>query len=273
MFVSAQYIQGINFWNGGMVQNTTEVLQSLSDSRAADFTNLTDPVSVTKRDFDELAAVMENPDLFEGDILLAPLMGRNAIRNEARKWPQARVPYEISFPYGLLGVVYVLVAMSQIHLNTCVRFVPRTNETDYIQLTRGKGCSSFVGRVGGAQEVVLQEGGCDQLGVVMHELIHALGFWHEQSRFDRDAHVIIHWTNIKPGMWFNFGKGTPIHQQTLDEEYDFGSLMHYGPRAFAIDQNRPTISALKPTAASRRMGQRTGMSAIDVRKINKLYKC
>jgi len=40
---------------------------------------------------------------------------------------------------------------------------------------------------------------CVTLPIVKHQLMHALGFAHEQSRADRDEHVIIHWDNIKPG--------------------------------------------------------------------------
>ena len=36
---------------------------------------------------------------------------------------------------------------------------------------------------------------CTVLGIAMHEILHALGQAHEQSRPDRDAYVTIKWQN------------------------------------------------------------------------------
>lgn len=82
-------------------------------------------------------------------------------------------------------------------------------------------CSSSVGRVGGAQAVSLGPG-CLYVGIVMHELMHAAGFWHEQSRADRDNYITINMANIQNGMEFNFQKYSWSTIQSLGVDYDLG---------------------------------------------------
>ncbi|KAB7498760.1 Zinc metalloproteinase nas-15 [Armadillidium nasatum] len=75
----------------------------------------------------------------------------------------------------------------------------------------------------------------------MHELMHSTGFWHEHSRGDRDDYIEVIWTNIRTGMKNNFDKYDWSTIQSLGVEYDLGSIMHYGPYAFAKDRSKPTI--------------------------------
>lgn len=66
---------------------------------------------------------------------------------------------------------------------TCVRFIPRTNQYDYVQIYSGNGCSSNMGRIGGKQRVSLKKSGCLSKGTIMHELIHALGYGEDFFKF------------------------------------------------------------------------------------------
>jgi len=77
---------------------------------------------------------------------------------------------------------------------------------DYVQIIKGtrNGCDSFIGKQGGRQTMNLQSPGCMHIGTVIHEMIHALGLFHEQARPDRDDHVNIFWENIASGTEMNF---------------------------------------------------------------------
>ncbi len=68
-------------------------------------------------------------------------------------------------------------------------------------------------------------GGEECMRVILHELAHTLGLWHEQSRPDRDLHVRINWDNIEEGREHNFDRHD---EASMYGPYDFESLMHYG---------------------------------------------
>lgn len=196
-------------------------------------------------------------------------MLRNAIKEDDNLWSDGKIPYVISASYTKHERAVIAKAVMAFEKSTCIRIVPRTTQKNYIHVRKGGGCSSAVGVIGGRQELSLAEG-CVFKGIVMHEFMHAAGFWHEQSRYDRDGYITIHWDNIPDQMEYNFHKYPWSRIQHLNESYDVESIMHYGPYAFATDSSRPTITAKKSTD---KMGQRTGFSKIDINKIKKLYKC
>lgn len=61
-------------------------------------------------------------------------------------------------------------------------------------------CWSYVGRVGGEQEISIKNLGCAKKGIVEHEIFHALGRFHEQNRPDRRRYVTIDFKNVKKGI-------------------------------------------------------------------------
>lgn len=164
-------------------------------------------------------------------------------------------------------------AINEYHKNTCIKFIPRrSSDRDYISIEDGdSGCWSSVGRVGGKQVVNLQAQGCvTKIGTVIHELLHAIGFFHEQNREDRDKFVIINSRNIKQGYEVNFAKAKVGETTAFGVTYDYGSVLHYSATAFSKN-GQPTIEA--KTKTNDKMGQREGFSKRDIEKVNKMYKC
>lgn len=94
-------------------------------------------------------------------------------------------------------------------------------------------CCSYVGRRGGGPQAISIGKNCDKFGIVVHELGHVIGFWHEHTRPDRDRHVSIVRENIQPGQEYNFLKMEVQEVESLGETYDFDSIMHYARNTFS----------------------------------------
>ena len=100
-------------------------------------------------------------------------------------------------------------------------------------------------------------------------MLHSAGFWHEQSRPDRNEHVRIYWENILAGYDDNFARYSRADVTTLSLPYDTSSVMHYASTAFSKN-GKATIQSLK---LNNLLGQRVGMTSLDIKKLNKLYSC
>ena len=126
-------------------------------------------------------------------------------------------------------------------------------------------CCSFVGRFAGFIQPVSIGYYCSFASTV-HEIGHVLGFWHEQSRPDRDKYVEIHEENIIPGFESNFDKETDVN--SLGVPYDFNSIMHYSASAFA-ERNTYTISTKEKDIP---FGLAPELSPLDIKQTNLLYQ-
>ncbi|XP_078285019.1 astacin-like metalloendopeptidase [Rhinoraja longicauda] len=153
---------------------------------------------------------------------------------------------------------------------TCIRFVARTTEEDFISIQPVHGCYASVGRVGGMQLLSLSQRCLKKgKGVVEHEIMHSLGFWHEHARSDRDKYIKIEWKNVWPGYEHNFLKQ---NTNNLKSEYDYGSILHYSRLAFSRN-GRPTLTPVGWPDRGTVIGQRRRLSELDLLKVNRLYNC
>jgi hypothetical protein len=180
------------------------------------------------------------------------------------RWWRAIVPYYIDGP--MTDKWRVTDAIAHIELKTnAVDFVPATYETDVVRFSViPDGCGSAVGRQGGVQVVQLAAN-CST-GNVIHELLHVLGMDHEQNRCDRNSYVQIQTANIDPNRLGNFAIACDGFTDIFG--YDEGSIMHYDDYDFSIN-GQPTILSLRGLAS--RMGQRNGLSAIDISTVDWMY--
>ncbi|XP_034624643.1 astacin-like metalloendopeptidase [Trachemys scripta elegans] len=211
--------------------------------------------------------------LYEGDI--TPKRHRNAIVCPFNWcfWPKSSnglviIPYVISSSYTHEEKALIVGAIQEYETLTCIHFVDRTTETDYIYISPKDGCWSYFGKVGGSQVVSVHKGGCMRKGIIQHELNHALGMLHEQNRNDRDKYVVIAWQYISPGDFYHF---KPTRANNLGLKYDYSSVMHYHRFAFSNTSGKATITPFPDSTVP--IGQRFGLSNLDVAKINKLYEC
>ncbi|XP_066995566.1 hatching enzyme 1.2 [Anabrus simplex] len=215
----------------------------------------------------------EMSGLFEGDIMLSDDSDiRNAIQDEERYWPNGIVPYYINEKdFSKEDIATIKEALDEYHDKTCIKFRPyKKTDSDYVMVLGNKtGCWSYVGRHGRGQVINLQNPGCVHHGIVVHEFLHALGFYHQQSAHNRDEYIKVHWENIKTGREHNFKKYNASTVTDFNVGYDYGSVMHYSAYAFSKN-GQPTLEPLDKNAV---IGQRKGLSKKDVAKLKVMYGC
>ena len=127
-----------------------------------------------------------------------------------------------------------------------------------------------MGRLGYGQQGISLGTGCLALRTVAHEIGHAIGFWHEQSRPDRDEYVDILYDNIVRGFEPNFRKKDKSLVDSQGVGYDYNSIMHYNHNFFSSSYGLNTIQAKDPDIV---IGRAVELSQYDILQTNRLYRC
>lgn len=249
------------------VQKTEPVFSTFSRM------NLKLPFSTVAKDY--TVQKMGHFYVLNGDIIVGNDFPKTMLYSHDDKdyrWPNADIPFVVDpgiFENGLNDEV--AAAISEINSKTILCLSRRTTQDDYIRFTfsstiAGAGLSD-VGRQGGEQKLYLSSTATK--GTVMHELLHAAGFYHEQCREDRDQFVRIIEENIKDDLKDNF----QIEPGVARSAYDYCSIMHYSATAFSKNK-LPTIQCVQNGMTSPCppcLGNRESLSDADAKGISWFY--
>ncbi|XP_070137463.1 protein tolkin isoform X1 [Drosophila bipectinata] len=204
-------------------------------------------------------------------------VARAVTAKKERIWDYGVIPYEIDGNFSGMHKALFKQAMRHWENSTCIKFVERNPEIhpNYIVFTvRSCGCCSFVGKRGNGPQAISIGRNCDKFGIVVHELGHVVGFWHEHTRPDREKHVTIEHNNIMKGQEYNFNMLSPDEVDSLGMAYDYDSIMHYARNTFSKGTYLDTILPIEMKDRKRpEIGQRLRLSQGDIAQANRLYKC
>jgi hypothetical protein len=250
--------------------------QSIADDEIIDF-----GIDFVKFDVEGNILITEvnidgNKALIHGDIIISSLedLKKKMSDSEYLKLPPAKL-----WSYGIVPYVIsddipepdrIIKAIDYLNQKTNVRFVKRNDHLDYIRFVRGdRNCYSYLGKQSDEQEITLSEN-CSA-GTIMHELLHALGFLHEQNREDRDDYINIKWDNIVEEFKIQFKKIPNKFLNINDSPFDFNSIMLYPSLAFSINEDNLLFTMLTVDGEVF-PGQKRVLSKEDVYRVNLLYK-
>ncbi|MGL5273431.1 MAG: M12 family metallopeptidase [Phocaeicola sp.] len=197
-------------------------------------------------------------------------------------WAMARFTYNSS----LTSTQRARIKAALLHIEslTNVRFYNATGQPtrdpnygfdypyiDFVPTGEQDVSSSYVGRIGGRQQISLANFAFYSwnTGVIIHEICHALGMLHEQSRPDRDNYVTVNYSNLTSQGSANFQKRTTNYYYI--GSYDFESVMGYGSYTSSTSMVHNTSLPMYTKKDNSDITSGDGLSFNDRLWLNSLY--
>ncbi|KAK6046166.1 astacin, partial [Cooperia oncophora] len=210
--------------------------------------------------------------LFGGDMVLTeeqlvafekqaehPTRTKRQMTSPSRRWTNNRVYYYFDTNITAAHRAFVRKELNYLQTRTCLFFIENATAAARLKVIYGSGCWSYVGRLGGEQELSLGSG-CMSVGIVAHEFIHALGSLHMHMRDDRDTYLNVNMTAIPEAPAKTTSRqrnqSTTRHTSTV-------AIMQYASNIYMT---------AKQARYQRTMGSRT-VSFYDIVMINRFYQC
>ena len=189
--------------------------------------------------------------------------------------------YQKLWPGGIIYYVIndashssdILNAMSDWEASTPIRFVQRTNQANYVNFQGAPsngGGDSQLGMVGG-QQLIRLSAGADK-STAIHEIGHAVGLMHEQTRTDRDQYINIDFSNINND-WKDQYKTYDVLGRSGFQigTFDYNSVMLY-PSSVSEAREGGNTSPQMTRKNGTVWGYNSQLSLGDIAGVNYLYK-
>jgi astacin len=224
--------------------------------------------------YPEDAVIIDDSIVVMGDIIAGRVEDLEAYRSQSKPlkipptklWPNGKIPLKIDSKFK--DFKDLQSAIKEIESKTNIRFPKRTDQPNYVYIKPGNfHCSSQVGMAGGEQWIQLSTK-CSK-GEILHELMHTIGFFHEQSRPDRDDYIQVVWENIEEKYHLQFKKILRWrHEGKSPFPFSFKTIMLYDSKVFS--QVKGDYSMVTSEGDPFEV-ERGFLLEDDIKRINRLY--